>query len=161
MPIQRGLDVLLTEREPDLAQVTRVRPQHLDLSGGETGSEHEPIEAVDLHRSGKLGEKCALHLIPGGVRHVGTLGHLHADIVQPHTRLRQIEVERTLVDGPETEVVEQGQQVGDRDGTTGAIHTKAPLAGPGFGEVHHRRVGRGRRRVRGSARQAIDDREID
>ena len=65
---QRGLDVLLAEREADLAQVARVGAQHLHLAGGEPGEQHEPVEPVDLDGVGELGDEGALHL---GARLVG------------------------------------------------------------------------------------------
>ena len=137
VPGERGLDVLLAEREPDLAQVARVGAQHFHIAGRQPGEQHQPVEAIDLDGVGELGHERGLHL---GARLVGehhALGQFDPDVVHPHRRLER-EVERPLVDGAEAEVVEQRQQVGDGHGSPAVVHTEAPLVFVGLLEVHHR-----------------------
>ena len=45
-PGHRVLDVALAEREPDLVGVLGVAAQEVGLGGGETGEQHQPVEAV-------------------------------------------------------------------------------------------------------------------
>ena len=125
---QRRLDVLLAEREADLAQVAGVGAQDLDLAGSEAGEQHQPIEAVDLDRSVELGDEAALHLILAQRGQLDAGWHRDTHVVQPHRGALEAEPERSLVERPQTELVEQRQHVGQRDGLTSPIDPEPPAA---------------------------------
>ena len=113
-PAQRRLDVRLTEGEADLAEVAGVGPQDLDLPGSEAAEQDEAVQRVDLDRPGVRGDERALHLVAQlvGEHHPRIDGD--ADVVQAdRTRAVGPERERTLVEGPEAELVEQREEVGE------------------------------------------------
>ena len=133
-----GLDVLLTEGEADLTQVSRIAAHHLHLSGVQTGGEHETVEPVVLHLAE---ERCLERLTQprnGGLVEHDARWQAHTDVVQVHRGLVEGERERALVERPQTEVVEQRQQVGERDRTPASVHAEPPLVGERIGVADHR-----------------------
>ena len=160
---QHGLlDVLLTEGEADLAEVARIGPHHLCLSHCQPGDQHQPIEAVDLDKAEQLPLERRAHfeLSLRRERHAGR--HDHTDIVHEHrTRRVEHELEGALVDGAHTEVVEQWQQIGERDRPPHAIHPEPHLTGRGeyrvAGSCTRRRDGGGQLSGTGGERQHLSE----
>ena len=134
---QRCFDVLLTEGEADLTQIAGIGAQQLHLAGGQPCPHHQPVQSVDLHRVVELRHKGALDLGLRGSRQLDVVGYLHSYVVQPHGPLFELKLERTLVDGPKAQLIEQWQQVRDRNRRPGAVHPKPPLCAAGFDEVQH------------------------
>ncbi len=152
-----GLDVGLAEREPNLAEVPGVGTHHLHLARRQLGREHQAIQPVGLHLAAELGLECSAKVIGALSVKRHTLGGAHTDVVQvDHHIPVDLERESPLVEGAQAEVVEQRQQIGQRDRPARVVHAEPPLSCRGVGEAGDRR-----RQVAPGVGEIDQDRQID
>jgi hypothetical protein len=105
-----------SERHASLKEIPAVGAQHRDFARVETRAEQETIEPVVFDFTAPRGGKGILEVcLQAGVLDVETLAVLELEVLDPRSAaLGPHELVGTLGDDPEAEVLQHGQQVGDR-----------------------------------------------
>ena len=146
---QRRLDERLREREADLAQVFRARPQDHDLLRRKARRDHQAIEVVVLDLAAEdLAERRLEDLVQriDLDRGVGR-GRHQSEVVHPHRRhALGHDAVRPLVEHLQSHVLEHRQAIGQRDRPAQVEKLEAQHAGRGVGRSIQRHRQRLRRR---------------
>ena len=118
---QRGLDVVLREGRPGLAQVLRDGAQDDDLAPGEPGPEDERVEAVGLglavpHRADRVLEQLAQPVAAAVPDHT-VVAHAQPEVVDVQVdAVAAGDLVGPLVDDLDAHVGEHRQHLGQRSG---------------------------------------------
>lgn len=131
------LHVVLAERRTGLPQVLGVGAQHHRLAPGQSGAEHEGVEAVVLRLAGPGGGEGVLDALAGVVAEVvgatgRGLGHPQAEVVDPgRGAVRAAQLVGALVGDLDAEPAEHRQHGGQGDRAALLVDLEAPFLGCG------------------------------